>query len=312
MQETDEELTEDERIEYEKGLITWGKVKNWRYWIRKEWWYYYVIVLVIVVLVALMLFFHKSIVNWLSPFVKKLRTLKAGFLIPVAIIIVLSFPPLFGNEIVFVLVGLVWGLGKGFAIVAVGVAIGESLDYFAFKYCCRARAERISRKNLNYACLSQAIEEGGFIMAFIVRLSVIPTHITTAIFAVCGLKFYHFIIALVLSLPKQLITVYVGVVLGETNASTNSHVVSDCVFGATAVITLIALFVIYRRTIAVRKKVLIGMRQDLQSKNIPVTVPGPESDFARADGDERNWHNPWAQNAVTEPIARAGAVPVAK
>ena len=48
---------------------------------------------------------------------RKLRDLKYGWLIPVAILFVLSFPPLFGNEIVMVLVGVVWGLGVGFAIV---------------------------------------------------------------------------------------------------------------------------------------------------------------------------------------------------
>jgi hypothetical protein len=44
-----------------------------------------------------------------------------------------------------------------------------------YKFWCRRRAERLTRKNLNYACLSQAIVEGGFIMAWVVRLSVIPT-----------------------------------------------------------------------------------------------------------------------------------------
>jgi hypothetical protein len=44
-----------------------------------------------------------------------------------------------------------------------------------FRYCCRGRAERMTKKDLSYACLSQAIMEGGFWMATLVRLSVIPT-----------------------------------------------------------------------------------------------------------------------------------------
>jgi uncharacterized membrane protein YdjX (TVP38/TMEM64 family) len=48
-----------------------------------------------------------------------------GWLIPVAVLFVISFPPLFGHEIVAVLCGLVWGLGPGFAIVAAGTFIGE-------------------------------------------------------------------------------------------------------------------------------------------------------------------------------------------
>jgi len=46
-----------------------------------------------------------------------------------------------------------------------------------FKYWCRNRADKLAKKNLNYACLSKSIEEGGIWMAFIVRLSVIPTYV---------------------------------------------------------------------------------------------------------------------------------------
>lgn len=56
-----DELTEEERIEYEKGILTWGKVRNWRFWIRKEWKWYYLAFVLIVVVVALMTFFHHSV-----------------------------------------------------------------------------------------------------------------------------------------------------------------------------------------------------------------------------------------------------------
>jgi hypothetical protein len=62
----DEELTEEEREEYEKGVITWSKCKNWRFWIRKEWVWYYVGFVLLVVLVALMAFFHSSVRSHIS------------------------------------------------------------------------------------------------------------------------------------------------------------------------------------------------------------------------------------------------------
>ena len=61
MHETSDELTEDERIEYEKGVMTWSKTKNWRFWIRREWLWYYIIFALIVVVVALMVFFHHDV-----------------------------------------------------------------------------------------------------------------------------------------------------------------------------------------------------------------------------------------------------------
>lgn len=45
----------------------------------------------------------------------------------------ISFPPLFGHEIVGVLAGVVWGLWIGFAIVAAGTFLGEMGNFYAFK-----------------------------------------------------------------------------------------------------------------------------------------------------------------------------------
>jgi hypothetical protein len=57
------------------------------------------------------------------------RDLPAGWLIPVVIMIILSFPPLFGQEIIALLCGVVYGLWIGFAIVAAGTFIGEGMAF---------------------------------------------------------------------------------------------------------------------------------------------------------------------------------------
>jgi uncharacterized membrane protein YdjX (TVP38/TMEM64 family) len=66
------------------------------------------------------------VVQKLRPFSEKVRDLPAGWLIPIAILFVISFPPLFGHEIIALLCGVVYGLWIGFAIVAAGTFIGES------------------------------------------------------------------------------------------------------------------------------------------------------------------------------------------
>jgi len=47
-------------------------------------------------------------------------------------------------------------------------------------------------------------------------------HVSTVVFSVCGLAFWKFCVALVLGLPKQLISVYVG---GESDAADHGR---DC------------------------------------------------------------------------------------
>jgi uncharacterized membrane protein YdjX (TVP38/TMEM64 family) len=106
----------------------------------------------------------------------------------------------------------------------------------AFKYCCRARAEKEEKKKIWYACLAKVTREGGFRIAIMARLSAIPGHcaslyisltsagsstqflslVTTAVFATCGMNIFVFIIACIISLPKQFITVYLGVILKES------------------------------------------------------------------------------------------------
>ena len=66
-------------------------------------------------------------------------------------------------------------------------AIGLELTVSVFRYACRARAHRLTKKSLNYACLTEVVRSGGFWMCFLIRLSAIPTHVSTVLFAVCEL-----------------------------------------------------------------------------------------------------------------------------
>ncbi|KAG5335019.1 hypothetical protein C0989_002478 [Termitomyces sp. Mn162] len=85
---------------------------------------YYVALTIILVVTALVTIYHKQIVFWLNAHTQFLHH-KLGWLIPIAVLFVISFPPLFGHEIVAILCGLVWGMWIGFAIVAAGTFIGE-------------------------------------------------------------------------------------------------------------------------------------------------------------------------------------------
>ena len=126
-------------------------------------------------------------------------------------------------------------------------------------------------------------------MAWLVRLSVVPTHFTTIVFAVSGLPFWKFGIALIAGLPKQLLAVYVGVVLGNDGSS---HLVSDLVFCASAVVSLGVLWYIYRKMTAVRKSVILDMRRDLQAKHVPVSDP-PADVPSQVGGEQHEQGHGW-------------------
>lgn len=57
-----------------------------------------------------------------------------------------------------------------------GTLIGEIGNFYAFRYCLRGRAIKMEKKNPSYACLARVVRDGGFLVAFVVRLSAIPGH----------------------------------------------------------------------------------------------------------------------------------------
>ncbi|KAJ3557928.1 hypothetical protein NP233_g11619 [Leucocoprinus birnbaumii] len=252
-----------------QGAIDWKAMYNWRFWIRREWLWYYVILVVILVLTALMTIFHKQIVDWLTPVTKWLHGLSFGWIVPIAILFVISFPPLFGHEIVAILCGLVWGMWVGFGIVAAGTFLGEVGNFYAFKYCCRSRGEKLERTNISYACLAEVVRVGGFKIALIARLSAIPGHFTTAIFSTCGMGIIVFSIAAILSMPKQFITVYLGVLLeqsAEGTTDTKSRIISDVVLAITVLITAGACWYILHEMNKVKPTVIYNRRKARQAK----------------------------------------------
>ncbi|KAK6535804.1 Tlg2-vesicle protein [Arthrobotrys megalospora] len=239
----------------------------WKFIKEKKYWPWWGVLALLAVLVVLMTVYHKDIVHWLQPVSARIRSLSWGWLIPVFVLIALSFPPLFGHEIVIVLCGAVYGLWIGFGIVAAGTFIGEILTYIAFRTILRQSAENLERKHLDYAALARITREGGFWIVFIVRLSVVPSHFSTAVFAVCGVEFWAFAFASLVTLPKQLVIVYLGVIIGNENGG---RLVSNIVLGVTFLITVVAgVYLFWRlkhtRRIIISEAMIVGLERGLDN-----------------------------------------------
>ncbi|WAR62315.1 hypothetical protein PtB15_14B410 [Puccinia triticina] len=72
--------------------------------LRKDWIKYYVFLVLLLIAITVVAIYHHQIVIALHPFVLSMRNLKingveVGWLIPVAVLFIISFPPLFGHEV---------------------------------------------------------------------------------------------------------------------------------------------------------------------------------------------------------------------
>ncbi|KAJ6588991.1 hypothetical protein B0H19DRAFT_226984 [Mycena capillaripes] len=221
-------------------------------------------IIIIVVVIALIEVYHDKIVDALTPVAHWLHDTRGGWVIPILVLIALSFPPLFGHELVAMLCGLVWGLGAGFGIVAAGTILGEIATYCFFKYCCGARGKRLELSNMPYGTLAHIVREGGLVIAIIVRFSSLPSHFTTAVFSTCGMPFWIFLVAAVISLPKQLALVEIGVALASDDAKSNK--IQRIVLGVTIAVTVLAMLYIRRLMAGAKAAVVYSRRKARQAK----------------------------------------------
>ncbi|KAJ6631535.1 hypothetical protein B0H10DRAFT_1938399 [Mycena sp. CBHHK59/15] len=228
---------------------------------------YYAILVVLILAAILISVFNNKIISGLKPFTDWMRDHKIGPLIPIGILIILSFPPLFGHEIVAMLAGVTWSLPAAFAIVAVGTLLGEIANFFVFKYACTARGNKMEAKDLSYGLLAHIVRNGGFLVVLVIRYSAIPPHFATVVFSTVGITFWVFLAAAVLSLPKQFIPVYVGYALKpENSGNTTSEKVEKVVLVLSIGVTIAALIWIRRKMAAAKVDFVYARRKARQGK----------------------------------------------
>ncbi|KAJ7723444.1 snare associated Golgi protein-domain-containing protein [Mycena maculata] len=217
--------------------------------------------------VIVILLLHTQIVDALHPELDWLNNTKYAFLIPAALLIIVSFPPLFGHELINILCGVAFSFPRAFGIIAVGSLLGEIANYFTFKYACTARGVKMEAKDISYGLLAHVVRRGGFWIVLLIRYSAIPAHYATTIFSTVNVPFWSFLLAAILSLPKQMVTVYIGYSLKPSQTDNDtSNIVSKVILGLTVVITLVALWFINRKMKAARDDYVYSRRKGRQGR----------------------------------------------
>ncbi|KAJ7641448.1 hypothetical protein FB45DRAFT_1053955 [Roridomyces roridus] len=217
--------------------------------------------------VILISVFHEKIINALHPATEWLQDHKVGPLIPIALLIIMSFPPIFGHELIAMLVGVTWDLPEAFLIVGVGVLLGEIANFVTFKFCCTARSKGIEKSKLSFALLAHVVRKGGFLVVLVIRYSAIPPHFATAVFSTVGLGFGTFIAAAILSLPKTFVPVYIGWAMRpENDDNSTSSRVEKIILIISIGITIFALTWIRRQMSNAKEEVIYLRRKARQGK----------------------------------------------
>jgi hypothetical protein len=135
----------------------------------------------------------------------------------------------------------------------------------------------------------------------LIRLSALPTHFSTAVFSTCGVRFLPFALATLLTLPKQIFLVYLGVLLLQDPPPGHSakNVVFAVAFGVTVAMAGYLWWrmrrvkrVLVEEQAERRRKGLVGGRQGLV---VPLPARGGVDGCADGEDGRRWFFNTGAQ-----------------
>jgi len=109
----------------------------------------------------------------------------------------------------------------------------------------------------------------------VIRFSVIPSHFSTAVFSTCNVHFWYFAVATFLTLPKQIVLVYLGVLLVQEQDDSQAK---DILFAATGILTVILGIWIWLKMQKTKK---ILLEEQAQRKNEREMARLKEAETAR-------------------------------
>ncbi|PLW06538.1 hypothetical protein PCANC_13139 [Puccinia coronata f. sp. avenae] len=281
--------------------------------IQRKYWGWWLLLLVIIILSTLLSSYHTKVALYLKPYQAQIKNASWSWIIPTILLIIVSFPPLFGHELIILVAGMIWGLWIGFAIACAGTFLGEIMTYYAFKYLIGERSARVEAGSVTYASLAKLMREGGLGMVILVRASAMPGHVCTAMQATIGIGLWVFTVACVVTLPKQFALVYVGMLLGDpslnprdplsveasskTDRETQAHHrISAAVFLLTAFFTILSAYIVWMRL----RKIRPIVQQEFDARNKLTLNESPSLPDPLPEKPPQLADHPFYQNSTSE------------
>lgn len=113
--------------------------------------------------------------------------------------------------------GAIFGLGWGFAAVICGATLGAALSFLIARYVAREKVSKMARRNPKFGAIDQAIEEGGWKIVALLRLSpAIPFNLQNYLYGLTPIRFWPCVLtSAIFMMPGTLLYVYLGYVGGQ-------------------------------------------------------------------------------------------------
>ena len=117
--------------------------------------------------------------------------------------------------------GAVFGLWTGTITVLFGATLGAALSFLIARYFARERVEKLAKSNHKFGAIDSAIEEGGWKIVAMLRLSpAMPFNLQNYLYGVTAIGFWPCVLtSMAAMLPGTFMYVYLGHLAGESLAA---------------------------------------------------------------------------------------------
>ncbi|GAA5842080.1 hypothetical protein JCM9279_002778 [Rhodotorula babjevae] len=130
---------------------------------RLRYWYWWLLVVAFLTFAALAAIFREPILVYIQPRREAILSTPFSWLVPIAVLVAVEFPPLAGHSVTAVATGAIWGFKFGVPIVFAGTLLGEILCFGAFSTFLRAKAERIEQEKTLYSYLARSVRSASLL-----------------------------------------------------------------------------------------------------------------------------------------------------
>ncbi|KAI8366583.1 hypothetical protein BD560DRAFT_400753 [Blakeslea trispora] len=197
---------------------------------------------------------HRSVIRELiQETALELRTRPYSSLLLSCLIAITSIPPLIGFTFITTLTGFIYGFPGGVLPAVCGAFIGANIAFGLIRRYNFQRWMRLSRsKQEKFVAIQEAIEQGGFKMLMLIRLSPIPWPITNMMLSLLPtITLDRFVLSTAISSFKVCLEVWVGSQLADLsnpNLPASTHRITMITMGCSVFILVIVAWWLYRLT----------------------------------------------------------------
>ncbi|KAK4047291.1 hypothetical protein OIO90_006252 [Microbotryomycetes sp. JL221] len=175
-----------------------------RYWV---WWALTGCIITAAILLAV---YEDRVVEFIGLHGERIKSWPCSWVGAIVLLWIFAIPPMIGQAVAVLTIGLIWGMLRGCALVAFGRTTGELWVFLAVRWKFEARAIKIEQQNVLYGCIAEILRHGGLGINTAVRLSYISGHVITILQSLTGVPTWMFVVAQIPDLAPQFALVWMG------------------------------------------------------------------------------------------------------